>query len=109
MFVLAPSTRFGYFIYPAAMVLWLIVSQAGRRSADQPDPARDVHAGGPGRALLAGDSDRAFLAGDPDRHILSGDPGRDMHAAGPHRDTHAGDPDPDFLTAPAEAPATKTG
>ena len=39
MFVLAPSTRFGYFIYPAAMVLWLVVSQAGRRAAgpQQPD------------------------------------------------------------------------
>jgi hypothetical protein len=33
MFVLAPSTRFGYFIYPAALVLWLLVAQAGRRSA----------------------------------------------------------------------------
>ncbi len=33
MFVLAPSTRFGYFIYPAAMVLWLLVAQAGRKSA----------------------------------------------------------------------------
>jgi hypothetical protein len=33
MFVLAPSTRFGYFIYPAALVLWLLVSQAGRRAA----------------------------------------------------------------------------
>ena len=32
MFVLAPSTRFGYFIYPAALVLWLQVSQAGRKS-----------------------------------------------------------------------------
>src|SRR6202041_917067 len=32
MFVLAPSTRFGYFIYPAALVLWLLVSQAGRKS-----------------------------------------------------------------------------
>ena len=38
MFVLAPSTRFGYFIYPAAMILWLLVSQAGRRSAADPDP-----------------------------------------------------------------------
>jgi len=39
MFVLAPSTRFGYFIYPAAMVLWLAVSQAGRKAAgpQQPD------------------------------------------------------------------------
>jgi len=34
MFVLAPSTRFGYFIYPAAMVLWLLISQAGRKSAE---------------------------------------------------------------------------
>jgi hypothetical protein len=37
MFVLAPSTRFGYFIYPAAMILWLLVSQAGRRSVSSPD------------------------------------------------------------------------
>jgi len=35
MFVLAPSTRFGYFIYPAALVLWLLVSKAGRKSAEQ--------------------------------------------------------------------------
>jgi hypothetical protein len=33
MFVLAPSTRFGYFIYPAALVMWLLLSQAGRKSA----------------------------------------------------------------------------
>ena len=32
MFVLAPSTRFGYFIYPAAMVLWLLAAQAGRQA-----------------------------------------------------------------------------
>jgi hypothetical protein len=32
MFVLAPSTRFGYFIYPAALVLWLVVAQAGRKA-----------------------------------------------------------------------------
>ena len=36
MFVLAPSTRFGYFIYPAAMVLWLLVAQAGRTLAERP-------------------------------------------------------------------------
>jgi hypothetical protein len=34
MFVLAPSTRFGYFIYPAAMVLWLLIAQAGRKSVE---------------------------------------------------------------------------
>jgi hypothetical protein len=38
MFVLAPSTRFGYFIYPAAMVLWLLASQAGRALAERPAP-----------------------------------------------------------------------
>jgi hypothetical protein len=38
MFVLAPSTRFGYFIYPAALVLWLLVSRAGRNTARHPAP-----------------------------------------------------------------------
>jgi len=33
MFLLAPSTRFGYFIYPAALVLWLLVAKAGRTPA----------------------------------------------------------------------------
>jgi hypothetical protein len=38
MFVLAPSTRFGYFIYPAALVLWLLVAKAGRTPvAPEPD------------------------------------------------------------------------
>jgi hypothetical protein len=32
MFVLAPSTRFGYFIYPAALVIWLLVCLGGRRT-----------------------------------------------------------------------------
>ena len=35
MFVLAPSTRFGYFIYPAALVLWVLVSQAGRAAVQR--------------------------------------------------------------------------
>jgi hypothetical protein len=30
MFVLAPSTRFGYFIYPATLVVWLLAVVAGR-------------------------------------------------------------------------------
>jgi len=60
MFVLAPSTRFGYFIYPAAMILWLLVSQGGRRSADQPDPA-----------LLADESDRALLTEESDPDFLA--------------------------------------
>ena len=39
MFILAPSTRFGYFIYPLALVLWLIVTMAGRRAAVDQSPA----------------------------------------------------------------------
>jgi hypothetical protein len=70
MFVLAPSTRFGYFIYPAAMVLWLLVSQAGRRSADQPDPSLLADESG----ILADDPDRDVFAREPDRPLLSGDP-----------------------------------
>jgi hypothetical protein len=44
MFVLAPSTRFGYFIYPAALVAWLLVSQAGRAATERnmPEPAEPV-------------------------------------------------------------------
>jgi hypothetical protein len=32
MFVLAPSTRFGYFIYPAALAIWLLIVRAGRQA-----------------------------------------------------------------------------
>jgi hypothetical protein len=39
MFILAPSTRFGYFIYPIALVLWLIVTMAGRRVSAGQSPA----------------------------------------------------------------------
>jgi len=39
MFVLAPSTRFGYFIYPAALVLWLYVAKAGRIPETPDTPA----------------------------------------------------------------------
>jgi hypothetical protein len=45
MFVLAPSTRFGYFIYPAALVLWLLVVRAGREDPAQapgPEPPQPV-------------------------------------------------------------------
>jgi hypothetical protein len=33
MFVLAPATRFGYFIYPAALLVWLQVALAAHRRA----------------------------------------------------------------------------
>jgi hypothetical protein len=35
MFVLAPSTRVGYFIYPAALAIWVFAAQAGRRAAEE--------------------------------------------------------------------------
>jgi hypothetical protein len=40
MFTLAPATRFGYYIYPAALLAWLLVAQAGRRQVrPKPVPA----------------------------------------------------------------------
>ncbi len=42
MFVLAPSTRFGYFIYPATLVIWLLVTRAGRRGNARPAPPPPV-------------------------------------------------------------------
>jgi hypothetical protein len=36
MFVLAPSTRFGYFIYPATLALWLVAVVAGRPVPEGP-------------------------------------------------------------------------
>jgi Glycosyltransferase family 87 len=32
MFVLAPSTRFGYFIYPGALAIWLLAAWSGRKA-----------------------------------------------------------------------------
>jgi hypothetical protein len=32
MFVLAPSTRVGYFIYPAGLAIWVLAAWAGRRA-----------------------------------------------------------------------------
>jgi Glycosyltransferase family 87 len=37
MFVLAPSTRFGYFIYPGTLALWLLAVTAGREAGGRPD------------------------------------------------------------------------
>jgi hypothetical protein len=34
MFVLAPSTRVGYFIYPAGLAIWVFAAWAGRRADD---------------------------------------------------------------------------
>jgi hypothetical protein len=41
MFLLAPSTRFGYFIYPATLAIWLFAVHGGRMRGDglaKPDP-----------------------------------------------------------------------
>jgi Glycosyltransferase family 87 len=40
MFVLAPSTRFGYFIYPASLAIWLFAVRAGSQTdgSATPDP-----------------------------------------------------------------------
>ncbi|HEX7161376.1 MAG TPA: glycosyltransferase 87 family protein [Trebonia sp.] len=35
MFVLAPSTRFGYFIYPGAMAVWLLAAWSGRKADEE--------------------------------------------------------------------------
>jgi len=43
MFVLAPSTRFGYLIYPATLAIWLLAVVAGRAVQDEPvTPSPDV-------------------------------------------------------------------
>ena len=34
MFVLAPATRFGYFVYPVGLLVWLEVSRMGLQAAD---------------------------------------------------------------------------
>src|ERR1700734_3406784 len=34
MFVLAPSTRFGYFIYPAGLAIWLVAVWVGRKAEE---------------------------------------------------------------------------
>jgi phosphatidylinositol alpha-1,6-mannosyltransferase len=64
MFLLAPATRFGYFIYPGALVIWLEVSllaerQSGAGSAEPEgaEPAGRVMAGSgarPGPGPMSG-------------------------------------------------------
>ena len=45
MFLLAPSTRFGYFIYPASLAIWLFAVHGGAMRGDgmtTPDPGEQV-------------------------------------------------------------------
>jgi phosphatidylinositol alpha-1,6-mannosyltransferase len=44
MFVLAPSTRFGYFIYPAALAIWLLAVLGGRK-VDSGDALGEITVG----------------------------------------------------------------
>jgi hypothetical protein len=36
MFALAPATRFGYYLYPAGLIAWLLVAYTGRRAPPEP-------------------------------------------------------------------------
>ncbi|HEY3733363.1 MAG TPA: glycosyltransferase 87 family protein [Streptosporangiaceae bacterium] len=37
MFTLAPATRFGYYLYPAGLLVWLLVASIGRRIPPEPE------------------------------------------------------------------------
>ena len=47
MFMLAPATRFGYFMYPLGLWAWLIVSQLGARRVHSPGRPDEDAPGGP--------------------------------------------------------------
>ena len=53
MFLLAPSTRFGYFIYPATLAIWLLAVRGGRldpcggATPDPGEPAASSHTTAP--------------------------------------------------------------
>ena len=47
MFVLAPATRFGYFMYPLGLWAWLIVSQLGTRRVHSAGRSDEDASGGP--------------------------------------------------------------
>jgi hypothetical protein len=53
MFLLAPATRFGYFIYPASLLLWLEVSRLGLR---QSAPGTSPTGSDPGPSPTGGDT-----------------------------------------------------
>jgi hypothetical protein len=99
MFVLAPSTRFGYFIYPAAMILWLLVSQAGRNVAEQPvSPADRGSADQPAPE----DPEALTIPVDPEALILPVDPEALILPVDPEVLTSPEDPeDPKILATPA--------
>jgi len=62
MFVLAPATRFGYFVYPVGLLVWLEVSRMGLAAG-----AGGARAGTAGDEAVADSADRAGAAGDAAR------------------------------------------
>jgi Glycosyltransferase family 87 len=48
MFVLAPATRFGYFMYPLGLWVWLAVSQQGAQRGQPAGARMHEHTDGPG-------------------------------------------------------------
>ena len=58
MFVLAPATRFGYFVYPVGLLVWLEVSRMGLAAG-----AGGARAGTAGDEAVADGADRAGAAG----------------------------------------------
>ena len=48
MFVLAPATRFGYFLYPVGLLIWLQVSSMGWEPSGQPAAGPVSHPPAPG-------------------------------------------------------------
>jgi Glycosyltransferase family 87 len=64
MFVLAPATRFGYFVYPVGLLVWLEVSRMGRAAVSPlAGVSADAGAEVPAR-LRGGGGDRAQRAGE---------------------------------------------
>jgi hypothetical protein len=54
MFVLAPATRFGYFVYPLGLVVWLEVSRMGRAAGADGPPGGAAAGGAAAAEVLAG-------------------------------------------------------
>jgi hypothetical protein len=62
MFVLAPATRFGYFVYPVGLLVWLEVSRMGR-TAGAGGALAGVGADGAGAEVAGADGAGAEVAG----------------------------------------------
>jgi hypothetical protein len=74
MFLLAPATRFGYFIYPAGILAWLIVAAIGQRGVAAEEEVMPPP--GPAGAVMA-------------RRLLPG-PGNELPGSGAKSDVTSG-------------------